>query len=642
MLSDSDLLLPKLKELAELVLDEENLSSELLTKLFRLLRISQVTENHGAAVKQKLKQYIVHSSASTNASENASIVRFEQKYDFMAQSNPKILNSFLSVVEPFCGQVPSKCTSILPGLDHIPIHKNRFDSKVSLQSSMKVLGLQDIDTQEKNKQGIERSFDHNFDRQTEFDVIRSLLYIFQGISSKHIKYDPKSEAFVLDPNLRLSAPLQDVIYSLCELGWLYLQVSKYVKAMEKSDLTKGLTMQALGFALQHELQDYYRLLAILEQELNVSVSEDTTILSTRLTLLRLRSWLQEPIERMSFLAHLTYGLRSLSGGALLSLLRAHTKHGDAAVSEVAVRIMDKVCVPFYHVLSRWILYGELNDVYFEFFVGINLETEAAVQNVWHDCYFLRRSMVPTFFSQALVNKIFVIGKSINFISRYRPMVSETKGKSDEIFDKKSTRPKGMPKPSVANALGFKQTDFDDVEAFDPTNRHIATVEAKLVKEQVSDSFKSTMSHQEVESALQNLRYGKEGRLNAVVDRVSSSINQKLLEMMLKDFHLYEHLFALKKFVLLGQGDFVTCLMDAVGPELQKPPAKLYRHNLSGILDGSLRSSNAQFEPSFVLNRVLVRLLEARPGDTGWEVFTLDYAIDAPLNAVVRSISGGLI
>lgn len=115
---------------------------------------------------------------------------------------------------------------------------------------------------------------------------------------------------------------------------------------------------------------------------------------------------------MSLLAHLTYGLRSLSGGALLSLLHAHTKHGDTTVSEVVVRIMKKVCVPFYHILSRWIFFGELNDVYFEFFVGLNLEMEVSSENIWHDCYFLRKSMIPTFFPQSLVNTIFVIGKSL--------------------------------------------------------------------------------------------------------------------------------------------------------------------------------------------------------------------------------------
>jgi Gamma tubulin complex component C-terminal len=54
----------------------------------------------------------------------------------------------------------------------------------------------------------------------------------------------------------------------------------------------------------------------------------------------------------------------------------------------------------------------------------------------------------------------------------------------------------------------------------------------------------------------------------------------------------------------------------------------------GMVEGALRSSNAQYDPSFILDRIGVRLLEATPGDTGWEVFSLDYKVDAPINAVV--------
>jgi hypothetical protein len=46
-----------------------------------------------------------------------------------------------------------------------------------------------------------------------------------------------------------------------------------------------------------------------------------------------------------------------------------------------------------------------------------------------------------------------------------------------------------------------------------------------------------------------------------------------------------------------------------------------------MLEGALRSSNAQFEPAFVLDRIGVRLLEASAGDSGWETFSLDYALD---------------
>ena len=49
----------------------------------------------------------------------------------------------------------------------------------------------------------------------------------------------------------------------------------------------------------------------------------------------------------------------------------------------------------------------------------------------------------------------------------------------------------------------------------------------------------------------------------------------------------------------------------------------------------MRSCNAQYEPSYVLDKITVRLLEPSPGDTGWEVFSLDYIVDAPLMALIH-------
>ena len=77
-------------------------------------------------------------------------------------------------------------------------------------------------------------------------------------------------------------------------------------------------------------------------------------------------------------------------------------------------------------------------------------------------------------------------------------------------------------------------------------------------------------------------------------------------------------------------------MDGVGPELKKRANQLFRHNLTSIVEGALRASNAQYEQQFIIDRVGVRLLESSPGDTGWEIFSLDYSIDSPLNAIVST------
>jgi hypothetical protein len=56
-----------------------------------------------------------------------------------------------------------------------------------------------------------------------------------------------------------------------------------------------------------------------------------------------------------------------------------------------------------------------------------------------------------------------------------------------------------------------------------------------------------------ENELLNLEYGSESRLTDIVMTISTSIDKRLLFIMENYFHLSEHLLALKKYMLLGQG-----------------------------------------------------------------------------------------
>jgi gamma-tubulin complex component 3 len=78
-----------------------------------------------------------------------------------------------------------------------------------------------------------------------------------------------------------------------------------------------------------------------------------------------------------------------------------------------------------------------------------------------------------------------------------------------------------------------------------------------------------------------------------VSKASEEVNERVMSVVLDEHKLLEHLAALKKFLLLGQGDFVSALLDAVGPELSKRADAVYRHNLIGVLDTALRGTNAQ-------------------------------------------------
>lgn len=70
------------------------------------------------------------------------------------------------------------------------------------------------------------------------------------------------------------------------------------------------------------------------------------------------------------------------------------------------------------------------------------------------------------------------------------------------------------------------------------------------------------------------------------------------------------------------------------PSLARPANTLYRHNLTATLETAIRTSSAQNDPPDVLRRLDARMLEYTHGELGWDVFTLEYKVDAPLDTLL--------
>jgi gamma-tubulin complex component 3 len=72
-------------------------------------------------------------------------------------------------------------------------------------------------------------------------------------------------------------------------------------------------------------------------------------------------------------------------------------------------------------------------------------------------------------------------------------------------------------------------------------------------------------------------------------------------------------------------------MDALASELSKPAAHIHRHNLIGNLDVVLKQTVASPDAE---SRLDVRLLKASGNQSGWEIFSLDYRAESPLNTLL--------
>lgn len=225
------------------------------------------------------------------------------------------------------------------------------------------------------------------------------------------------------------------------------------------------------------------------------------------------------------------------------------------------------------MLRHWIYDGELSDPYLEFLVSEQQEDptkddsgRGAATSVWQDKYKLNQRMIPTIITEEFAKKVFLIGKTLNFI------------------------------------------------------RHSCGDAAWV------ESYSKSTSRE--------LRYGDTATLERSIDEAYKTTMSRLVDLMLNKYKLLDHLRALKKYILLGAGDFIALLMESLSSYLDRPANSQYRHTLIAMLEHGIRNSSAQYDDPEVLRHLDARMLELSMSEKGWDVFTLEYKIDAPVDVIV--------
>ncbi|CAK7214659.1 Microtubule-nucleating Tub4p (gamma-tubulin) complex component [Sporothrix curviconia] len=411
---------------------------------------------------------------------------------------------------------------------------------------------------------------------SEKTLLRDIPFTLQGLNSETMIFT-KDTVLVLPPTL--PAPIVSLLHTLAEPALLYRRLDTFVRSP-----AKGLLGQSLRAAISSELRAYLSLVATLESQIRRALAAldgaapRHGIGRAGVTLKRCVVWTREATMGLRLMALIAEESANKRGGQLISLIHSFSvSHGDPVVGAFAERLLAPVARPFYDILRRWIYDGELADPYCEFFVreqgsgADDAKRQEAARakghsSVWNDKYEIDAAMIPSIMRTDFAEKVFLIGKSLNFI------------------------------------------------------RH-SCADAQWV-----DNYSK--------GASKELRYGDTETLEAWIDEAYKTTMRRLMHLLTDKFHLFDHLAALKKYVLLGQGDFVALLMESLAPNLDRPATAQYRHTLTSQLDHAIRGSNAQFEPPEILRRLDARMLQQSHGDTGWDCFTLEYKIGAPVDCVV--------
>lgn len=137
-----------------------------------------------------------------------------------------------------------------------------------------------------------------------------------------------------------------------------------------------------------------------------------------------------------------------------------------------------------------------------------------------------------------------------------------------------------------------------------------------------------------------LRYTDMSALEHSISLAYIAASRRVFELFFDRFRLMDHLQALKDYLLFGKGDFVEILIEQLGPSLKRPANTLYRHNVTSALESAIRGSTPPASAALanVLQRLDARVLDSEQGLIGWDVFLLEYKVDAPLSTILDPAS----
>uniref|UniRef100_A0A0K3C825 BY PROTMAP: gi/472586515/gb/EMS24034.1/ spindle pole body component Alp6 [Rhodosporidium toruloides NP11] gi/647397918/emb/CDR41343.1/ RHTO0S06e00936g1_1 [Rhodosporidium toruloides] n=2 Tax=Rhodotorula toruloides TaxID=5286 RepID=A0A0K3C825_RHOTO len=410
------------------------------------------------------------------------------------------------------------------------------------------------------------------------------------------KFEQGIEWVLAGTGMSVPATQRALVHSLSEVGWLFRKVQRVLSRAEGDKKGKaregrgggGMVEQSLGAEVRREMTEYFRLVARLEAKLEgvqqeEEGDEDGEGLGEGLTLRKLDVWTRDVRLRMRMMATLVSDIagRSSSGSETspLSHLHAYTTHGDPFISQFSSHLLSTLSTPFFTTLRAWIYAGELQDPHGEFFVVPASKAEGEGEGGEVASHELWKGKFV--FREEVVPSF--LGEAV----------------ARKIF-------------STGKSLNFMKYSCDD---------------AAWVMER---------SHADQPV----LRYTDMSSLEHSISLAYIAASRRVFELFFDKFRLMDHLQALKDYLLFGKGDFVEILIEQLGPSLKRPANTLYRHNVTSALESAIRGSTPPGSAALsnVLQRLDARVLDSEQGLIGWDVFLLEYKVDAPLSTILDPAS----
>mmetsp|Transcript_4860 Transcript_4860/g.7190 ORF Transcript_4860/g.7190 Transcript_4860/m.7190 type:complete len:779 (+) Transcript_4860:31-2367(+) len=437
----------------------------------------------------------------------------------------------------------------------------------------------------------------------ELIVIEHLLYAMLGFEDKFIKCyresNSKRVTFTFTETEKKDASQAAMVNRILPLCSNYVNIKQYCE--EFSKYKYGTVAHAFCAALQHILQEYTIYVAKIEHQQHQHA----------LTLQKIWFYIQPWMKRLDFLDTITHVAASryaqnqyATGGALLRIIQeqAQQRSGDAEILKLCHFLLEKASVPYFEMLENWIYEGRINDDYHEFLVEENKQMNPVKGAITHE----NDEEEQTLSLEAIEAQTMYWQVQFQLQKHHVPHFLQKVAKKILLTGKYL---------NVIRTCSKKSSESNWMQRPDPI---VYTTNERDYIEKIENAF--------------------------------SYANQQILTLIMKDYKFLDHLYSLKHYFFLNQGDVFLQMLEVMGDELVKPPSDIQLKRLNALLEDSIRTSSIKNNEHFnnvccqlVKYKLIGFVMQSNPSAnnksneravTGFDALNMQYRLEYPLSLII--------
>lgn len=417
-------------------------------------------------------------------------------------------------------------------------------------------------------------------------LVEDLLLTMIGLEGNYIKRiithttfkDFKIE-FAIEPyfeNPTCDQSLLSLATLMLPLSFYYNSITNYLNI--NTNIETGLVSKSFCLGLRKLIREYVLFVNQLDCQMRIG--------APIINLLQLR-WLCQPCMKLLENLHkLCQKCQLIKGGALINIIySAYLHETDTQMKKMYKFLLDKSFMPYFEMLQMWVCRGHLeNEHEFQEFMvfspkdysKLNLR-ENYYDFFWEMKFKLNPIHIPEFISR-IAEKILFIGKSLNIIHECGKIIQCPYEKEFEEFNSSSSI-EGTSSPSLTS----KSKDNSSlIREENPTEKELLFENTKLIQ------------------------------FERLIDQIYNWSNSALKNILFNEMNFASLLTSMKKFYLMGSGDFFTHFIDLANEYFFQSKKEIKFEKIQTHIDNALRMSSLNVDSNkdlfaFVLSNIVISM-----------------------------------